>query len=684
MRRWKAFQPFLINENLHGMEINKILVANRGEIAVRVIRAARELGLVTLAIYSDLDGPDALHCRKADRSLPLRGMELSDTYLNIDKIISLAREHGAQAIHPGYGFLSENHLFARACEENGLVFIGPGSDVIRMMGNKIEARQAVEELGIPVTNARVSSVEELLEQAGSMEYPLLIKAAAGGGGKGMRIVHKSEELEPALETTTREASNYFGNGDVFLEKYIDPARHIEFQVLGDLHGNAVHLNERECSIQRRYQKIIEESPSEWLRPETREKMGEAALRITRELGYTSAGTIEFLVDADQSFYFLEMNTRIQVEHPVTEKVTGIDLVKEQIRIAQGLALSFRQDEIKSRGHAIEARLYAEDPLNQFRPSPGLVSLYKEPSDPAVRVDSSLDGPAPVYPQYDPMLAKLIVWGQDRTEALHHLANALADTSILGIETNLLFLQEIALDREFIENRISTQYCDARLNHLVEGVRKRSEEADRLFYISGFLAATLLQGQESAPVEQHSDPWHATGYWRQCARFRFTMEGEDITVRLEPRRRGSLRFQYLDHDCELSALRPVNGELRFLMNGEPRKIVHTRLPNGEEVVDYKGVKFVFKRWDSLPDEPAGMDLSDGTEHNDSIVVSPMYGKVIKISVKEKDRVKQGDVLVTVDSMKIENNILAPRNARIEKIIVKPGDQVEVNKPLLMIE
>ncbi len=666
------------------MEINKILIANRGEIAVRVIRAARELGLLSLAVYSDLDGPDAFHCRMADRCLPLKGSELQETYLNIEKIISLARDNGAQAIHPGYGFLSENHLFAKACEDVGLVFIGPGSEVIRLMGNKIEARKKVGELGIPVTRTEVSSKKNLMEKAPELEYPLLIKAAAGGGGKGMRIVRKQDELAAALETTSREASSYFGNGDVFLENYIDPARHIEFQVLADQHGNVVHLNERECSVQRRYQKIIEESPSAWLRPETRKKMGEAALRITRELDYTNAGTIEFLVDSEQRFYFLEMNTRIQVEHPVTERVNGIDLVKEQIRIAQGLSLGFGQEEVSSRGHAIEARIYAEDPVNKFLPSPGQVALYREPADPGIRVDSSLDGPARIFPQYDPMLSKLIVWGQDRTEALHHLSTGLADTSILGIETNLMFLQEITRDEDFVENRISTQYCDQRTGHLVERIRERNEQADRLFYISGFLAGTLLAGHPITEEKPLLDPWHATGYWRQCTRFRFYLNGENHSVNLESTRRGSLRFCYRDSCCEISDVRLNQGEVRFILNGEPRKVIYTRLANGEEIIDYQGLKFIFKRWDSLPDEPARMELSSTPEHNDSIIVSPMYGKVVKINVKEKDKVKQGDVLLSIDSMKIENNILAPRNARIEKVVVQPGDQVEMNKPLIRIE
>ena len=440
------------------MEIDRILIANRGEIALRIIKAARELGITTVAIYSGLDGPDAYHCRMADLSFPLYGTDLADTYLDIEKIISIAKMAEVQAIHPGYGFLSENHLFAEACEQNDLVFIGPSARLIRLMGNKIEARESVSKFGVAVLQGEVASTEEILQQSGSLEYPVLVKAAAGGGGKGMRIVRGEEALADALEVTHREAQNYFGKGDVFLEKYLDPARHIEFQVLGDHHGNVIHVNERECSVQRRYQKIIEESPSSWLLPETRRRMGEAAVSIAVGLGYTNAGTIEFLVDEKQQFYFLEMNTRIQVEHPVTEMTSGIDMVKEQIRIEQGISLGYKQEEVRARGHAIEARIYAEDPLNQFMPSPGRVVYYKEPEDPSIRMDTSLDGPALIFPEYDPMISKMIAWGEDRTEAMLNLLKGLREYAILGIQTNIIFMQESLPDYDNIKNRITTRNC----------------------------------------------------------------------------------------------------------------------------------------------------------------------------------------------------------------------------------
>lgn len=662
--------------------IDRILIANRGEIAVRIMKAAAELGIQTIAVYSDLDGPDAYHCRVADRALPLQGLEPGETYLNCGKMISLARQIKAQAIHPGYGFLSENPELAGACEKNKLIFIGPGSEVIRLMGDKIEARKSVSRLGIPVIDAITGSPEELKTRSGKLQYPLLIKAAAGGGGKGMRIVRNGEELADKLEITIRESGSYFGNGNVFLEKYINPARHIEFQVLGDHLGNAVHVFERECCVQRRYQKIIEESPSVWLKPRTREAMGQAAVKITRELGYTSAGTIEFLVDEHQNFYFLEMNTRIQVEHPVTEMVSGIDLVREQIRIAQGMPLAYRQEEVSLKGHAIEARIYAENPEKNFLPSPGRIYHYRETDDPSVRMDTSIDGPAEIHPQYDPMISKMIVRGQDRNEAIHHLYNALQNTSLLGIKTNLLYLQEILADPDFLKNNVSTLYCERRKEYLEGRMKLRREETEDLLLISGFLSATMLR-QETGGKESHN-PWKRIGYWRQAGDFRFRMNGGEVAIHIISIESSSIRFLIAGRECGISLLGNGNGVVRFLLNGEPRKIMHIRLPNGEEIVDYKGVQAVFKRWDSLPDEPAGNVMANGYEQNDSTVVSPMYGKIISINVKEKESVKQGDILMTIDSMKIENNILAPRDAKIGKIVVGTGEQVEVNKPLMTIE
>ncbi len=404
-------------------KISKILIANRGEIAVRIIRTARKMGITTVAVYAKADH-NSLHVQEADEARCIGEVELSETYLNIAKIIAVAKETGCNAIHPGYGFLAENPLFVDACDTAGIIFIGPRADVMRVMGNKIEARAFVKKAGVPVTEGLTGKRETLLKAKSKIGFPVLLKAAAGGGGNGMQIDHEEKELEEALESTSRQALAYFGDDTIYLEKYLDEPRHIEFQILGDDNGNVIHLFERECSIQRRYQKIIEESPSPTLTPELREKMGAAAVRIGKKIGYTNAGTIEFLVDKELNFYFLEMNTRIQVEHPVTEMVTGADLVEEQIRIAEGHSLRLRQETLRQTGHAIECRIYAEDPEHDFRPSPGKMTLYREPVMDHIRIDKGITSDTEITSSYDPMICKLVSWGNDREEARRRMTEAL--------------------------------------------------------------------------------------------------------------------------------------------------------------------------------------------------------------------------------------------------------------------
>ena len=372
-------------------KINKILIANRGEIAVRIMRTLKRLHIESVAVFADNDA-NALHRRMADEAYPLGNGSLKDTYLNIQKIIDTALDSGAEAIHPGYGFLSENPDFAEACRQNNLIFIGPDADTMRLMGNKIAARQVAIENNIPVTFGLTGGFDEIIAQADTLPYPVLIKAAAGGGGKGMHIVRQKEDLKDELERASREAEKYFGDGTVFVEQYIENPRHIEVQILADHHGNIIHLGERECTIQRRYQKIIEESPSPTLNEEKQQQLLDTAVRLCKGIGYKNAGTVEFIVDKDLNFYFLEVNTRIQVEHPVTEMRTGIDIVEEQIRIARGKEIGWTQDMIQTQGHAIELRIYAEDPENNFLPTPGKVTAYHEPQGRGTRFDSSIDGP----------------------------------------------------------------------------------------------------------------------------------------------------------------------------------------------------------------------------------------------------------------------------------------------------
>jgi acetyl-CoA carboxylase biotin carboxylase subunit len=451
----------------------KILIANRGEIAVRVIRACREMGITSVAVYSDVDRA-ALHVLKADEAYHIGPAAASESYLNIRKILEVAERSGATAIHPGYGFLSENAKFAQACADVGVKFIGPTAASMEMMGSKTRARQEMEKAGIPFvpgTSRGLDSIEQAKEVAERIGYPVMLKAAAGGGGKGMRLVHEAADLKSALESAKSEAQRAFGDDEVYLEKAILNPRHIEVQILADEHGNTVYLGERECSIQRRHQKVVEESPSAVVDPELRQRMGEVAVRVAKTANYTNAGTIEFLLDQNKNFYFLEMNTRLQVEHPVTELVTGLDLVHLQIKIAAGETLPFKQDDVRLRGHAIECRIYAEDPDNNFFPSPGKITLLREPGGPGIREDSGTYEGWTVPIDYDPMLAKLISYGGDRAQAIARLRRALDEFFIGGIKTNISLFQRIVRNDDFKTARLDTGYLD----RLLQAKRPENEE-----------------------------------------------------------------------------------------------------------------------------------------------------------------------------------------------------------------
>ncbi len=448
-------------------EISKILIANRGEIAVRIIRACREMGIRTVAVYSEADR-QAMHVGLADEALLLGPAPADESYLSIDRAVAAAKQAGAQAVHPGYGFLSENADFAQAVERAGLIFIGPRPASIRAMGDKEEARARMQARNVPIVPGYQEADDDasLTRAAEQLGYPVMIKAAAGGGGKAMRVVSSPKEMRELLQAARREAQNAFGDQRVFLEKYIPSARHIEFQVLADRHGNVVHLFERECSVQRRHQKIIEETPSPLLDNALRRKMGQAAVEAARAVEYENAGTVEFIVDPTTSaFYFLEMNTRLQVEHPITELTTGLDLVKWQIRIAAGEALSFKQQDLQQRGHAIEARVYAEDPANQFLPSTGFLLKIVEPKGPGIRVDSGIESGDEVTVYYDPMLAKVIAQAETRNAAIHKMRVALTEYAVLGVTTNLSLLQAILAHPDFQAGQVTTTFIDQHLQEL---------------------------------------------------------------------------------------------------------------------------------------------------------------------------------------------------------------------------
>ncbi|MEJ7645763.1 MAG: acetyl-CoA carboxylase biotin carboxylase subunit [Chryseolinea sp.] len=442
-------------------KIRKILIANRGEIALRVMRTAREMGIKTVAVYSDADRT-ALHVRYADEAVHIGASPSAESYLSMDKVIAAAKATGADAIHPGYGFLSENEDFADLVYGAGLIFIGPPASAIALMGNKLAAKAAVAKFNVPLvpgTTHPIDKVENAREIAKSIGYPVLIKASAGGGGKGMRIVENDEEMAEQMERATSEAKSAFGDGSVFLEKYITKPRHIEFQVLGDQHGNLVHLFERECSIQRRHQKVVEEAPSAILTEEQRSVMGEAAVSVARSCGYYNAGTVEFILDEQLNFYFLEMNTRLQVEHPVTEQITGLDLVKLQIKIAEGEILPFKQGDLKIMGHAVEVRVYAEDPANNFLPDIGTLTTYSRPQGPGVRVDDGVEQGMAIPYYYDPMLAKLICYADNRSEAIEKMIRAIDEYQVTGLQTTLGFCKFVMQHEAFRSGDFDTRFVE---------------------------------------------------------------------------------------------------------------------------------------------------------------------------------------------------------------------------------
>ncbi len=661
---------------------NKILIANRGEIAVRVIRSARKLGIQTVAIFSVAD-EDALHAEMADEAYSLgESIELSETYLNIEKIIQIALKSGSEAIHPGYGFLSENAKFVAACEKAGIVFIGPNSKAMKLMGNKIESRDFVKKLGIPMTAGITGDHKTLIKKANEIPLPILVKAAAGGGGKGMRIVRDLKELPEIIESTSREAKSYFGDGTIFIEKYVEEPRHIEIQVIGDNHGNVVHLFERECSIQRRYQKVIEESPSPTLTQDVRTKMGEAAVRIAKEIAYNNAGTVEFLVDKNLDFYFLEMNTRVQVEHPVTEMVTGIDIVKEQIRIAANYPLSFEQASVKQTGHAIECRIYAEDPSNNFLPSPGEMSLYFEPEANGVRIDAGIQEAAVIHSFYDPMISKIITWGDDREIAREKMIQALKNYSIHGIKTNIAYLLQLLKHPAYIGNKISTKYCDEHTGDIINLIEKEKKDIPVHLPVMGFLMHDFYKDLLE-PESTDYNVWKEIGFWRDLMEINVKCEDGEVKVRINENQRGKYSFKINDliHEAYVKSLE--SGRLELLVNDASHRFVISNDSKGNGFVGYEGHIFSLTRDDILPEEDVfGTHDHGGKAHGE--IVSPMPGKVVKINVKEGQEVKKGDLLLVVEAMKMENNIISPKEGKVEKINVKTGEMVNGSMELLVLQ
>ena len=656
-------------------KIHKILIANRGEIAVRIIKTLRKLHIESVAIFADNDA-EALHRRLADEACPLGNGSLKDTYLNIQKIIDAALDSGADAIHPGYGFLSENPDFAEACQQNNLIFIGPDADTMRLMGNKIAARKLAIEHGIPVTFGLTGNLDEIMAKADTLPYPVLIKAAAGGGGKGMHIVNRKEDLKDELERASREATNYFGDGTVFVEQYIQNPRHIEVQILADHHGNVIHLHERECTIQRRYQKIIEESPSPTLNDEKRQQLLETAVKLCKAIGYKNAGTVEFIMDQNQNFYFLEMNTRIQVEHPVTEMRTGIDIVEEQIRIARGKEMGWTQDMIQAQGHAIELRIYAENPENGFLPTPGKVTAYHEPQVRGARVDSSIDGCCTISEAYDPMIAKLSCHAKDRQTAIETAQHALKEFIIQGLTTNKAYLWEIIKNQDFEDNKIDTSFCATHQEELLKALNDSRNNLN----VNDIAISFLLYDFCKKYLESHTENvWEQIGYWRYHMQLTVNVEGKAIPVNINHAEAGKIRGIVNGKAFVAELISHDGHQLKLMLNGKTEVIYCSVNEEQRTIVNFHGLNFSCFRTDQLNDT---LDYSQKEMANDKTrLVSPMPGKVVKINVKEGDEVKAGTVMIVVEAMKMENNITATAKAKVKKILVKEGEMVDNKMQLI---
>ena len=648
-----------------------VLIANRGEIAVRIIRTLRRLGVRSVAVYSD-DDRGARHVVEADFAVPIGPAAAQESYLNIDRLLSAARASGAQAVHPGYGFLAENAEFARACAAAGLVFVGPPPAAIEVMGDKIRAKQAVGAAGVPVVPGRNlpgMSDPDLVAAAEEIGYPVLVKPSAGGGGKGMRLVTDRKALPDALVSARREAARSFGDDTLFVERYVTGPRHIEVQVLADTVGAVLHLGERECSLQRRHQKIIEEAPSPLLGEELRDRFGALAVATATAVGYEGAGTVEFIVSgsAPDEPFFMEMNTRLQVEHPVTEMVTGVDLVEQQLRVAAGEPLGFAQADVHLTGHAIEARVYAEAPERGFVPTGGVPVVVREPGSTHVRVDSSLLAGVPVSSSYDPMVSKVIALGSDRPSALARLDAALADTLVLGVGTNLGFLRALLAHPDVRAGRLDTDLVGREIDVLVEA------DVPTLAY-AAFAAVQALEG--SAGVD---DPWGRADGWRPsgvAARiWRLAGPGDEVVEVCATGRYDALRVRVGDGDLLACRAEPVADGI--LVTVDDRSLVAVTATVGEATwlhVDGRTYEFV-------PAPPVRRGSADHSHDGD--INSPMPGAVVAVAVAAGTTVRAGEVLVVVEAMKMEHSLIAPFDGEVDEVTVVAGDRVSAGQLLVTV-
>lgn len=665
----------------------KILIANRGEIAVRIIRSCKALGIGTVAVYSESDFR-SIHVLHADEAVLLGGARPTESYLVAEKIIEAAKATGCQAIHPGYGFLSENPAFAEAALAAGLTFIGPPAAVIAAMGDKIAAKKLASKAKVPTvpgSSEPVTSIEGAIRAAGEIGYPILLKPAAGGGGKGMRVVEEESELASALSLCQQETRKSFGDERIFVERYLKRPRHIEFQIIADQHGNVVHLGERECSIQRRYQKIVEESPSCALSPELRAEMGHLSCELARTAGYVNAGTVEFILDADGSFYFLEMNTRLQVEHPVTELVTGVDLVELQLRVAAGEALPFSQQEISQKGWAIEVRVCAEDARRGFVPSVGQVTRYAEPRGKDIRVDAGIDAGSTISVYYDPMLAKVITWGDSREEARQRMVQALNGYHIEGIFTNIDFANQVLTHPVFISGEISTAFIPSYLPSEGAGPAPPAQVLHAMA-----LATTLTYHLRENLVQHSLLPLQAKvgAYHTNRKSYEYVAKSDDDVFPITLQQRdGELQWLFSIDSARYEVITPpmefYRRRLKLTINGETSYFRMKYSGNFIEIA-FCGVCRTFeiynpREWQVAHFMPKPVRKAEG-----NLLDCPMPGLVVEVKVQPRERVFRGQELIILESMKMESAVSAPADGVVESVEVKKGDAVETGTVLIRFQ